>query len=564
MLATLYIKNFAIIKEINLEFDQHLNIIVGETGAGKSIILDALQILLGDKASPSVIRQGESKSIIEGIFKLPSSHPVWTFLKENDLCDNEMHATDFIELIIRREINLNSSSRNFVNDTPIQLNILKQIGDFLIDFHGQYEHQYLLNPKNHITIVDAFCNNLNILDQYRQEYKKLLNLQDHLEKVLQDSEKFTQTIKNKTEDLEFINKIDPKLDEDKILVDELKIIENSEQLFNLYSEITNLLFENENSIINQLGIIQKRFTQISRYNPKVETYLDDLSNIFSILNEIKNHTINTLHTLDFQPNRIEEINQRLFQLQSLTRKYGSISEILEYRKQLQEELQAVEDYSSLIKKIKEEIAYQQSIVINLAKELSNNRRKIKKIFKQEIENLLKNLGFSYINFEVEINTNEAQITSNGIDKVEFFISTNKGENPRPLASVASGGETSRIMLALKSMAAKDSNLPILVFDEIDIGVSGSTSHKIAEQMKKLSRNHQIIAITHSPQVTSAGDAVFAVEKYESDGRTVTTAKRLNESEIISEISKFLASTVVSDIALENARQLRQNFMKISK
>lgn len=557
MLSYLFIKNFAIIEEIELNFDPKLNILIGETGAGKSIIIDALQILLGDKASVSFIRQGFSKSIIEGHFILPKNHPVCGILSENDieLLDNN---NERFQLLLRREINLNSSTRNFINDTPVQLNVLKSIGDLLIDFHGQYSHQLLLNPKNHIDILDAFGNNFEILKQYQSEFFKFKNLQLQLQKFLEEKEAFQKSIESKKNDLDLINSINPKINEDVELLKELKIIENSEVLFNYYSEIANLLYDSDNSVLNHLVIILKKMEYIAKINPQINAYLNETEKLHPILNELKSHIIESLDTISYNPTRIEEINQRLFNLNNLIRKFGKIDEIIEYRTKLESEVNSNLNYNAKQQELENKLDEHYELVRKYAELISNMRYKHKPEFEKVISNLLIKLGFDYINFKINIISNKSTLTSKGFDTIEFLISTNKGEDPKPLVNVASGGETSRIMLALKSMAADDLNLPVLVFDEIDIGVSGSVAHKIALQMKSLSKKHQIVAITHSPQVTAAADRVIEVHKEEKDNRTITKINLLDEGQLVLEIAKFLSNSNVSDIAIQNAKELRQS------
>jgi len=557
MLSNLFIKNFAIIEEIDLKFDPRLNILIGETGAGKSIIIDALQILLGEKASPTLIRQGANKSIIEGIFVLPFDHPVWEFVKDNEI-DIIEHSKDNYQMIIRREININSSTRNFINDSPVQLNTLKVIGDFLIDFHGQYSHKILLNPKKHVDILDSYLGNNDLLLEYQTEFKKLKKLQNEYNNFLENKKDYHRYTQSKIDDLNLINSINPRPNEDIELLEELKIIENSELLFNYYTEIAQLVYDADFSLLNQLSILNRKMEQIAKFNSQILIYLQDTSKFELILKELKNHIVDFFETINYNPNRIEEINQRLFNIRSLIRKFGKIEQILGYKQQLEKELQQEIDYESKQKELELELNNQRQITEKLARQLSDRRLNNKHLFEKEITELLSNLGFNFIQFLINISKVDQNLTVKGLDTVEFLISTNKGEEPKPLANVASGGETSRIMLSLKSMAANDLNLPILVFDEIDIGVSGAVAHKIALQMKRLSQNHQIIAITHSPQVTAAADRVIAVHKVEKNDRTLTLTKLLDEDQIVFEIAKFLSNSNVTNTAIQNAKELRQN------
>lgn len=557
MLSNLFIKNFAIIKEVELNFDSGLNILIGETGAGKSIIIDALQILLGEKASPGFIRQNANKSVIEGLFILAESHPVWDLLVQNQV-ELVKHSLGNFQMILRREINLNSSARNFINDSPVPLNLIKSVGDLLVDFHGQYSHQLLLNPRNHINILDAFANNFDLLEKYQQEFLKLKSLQNQLKIFLEEKDSFQKSIQAKKDDLELIKSVNPKLNEETELFEELKIIENSEILFNYYSEIANTLYNSDNSLINQLNFLIKKMEQVARFNSQISIHQNEIDKFQPVLNELKSHVADLLETISYNPQRIEDINQRLFVLNNLIRRFGKIDEIIEYVAKLEAELNNETDFNTKQKELERKIDEQKNLTINIAQLLSKNRNDSKLNFEANIINMLSLLGFNFVDFRVEINSNSNLLTNKGFDTIEFIISTNKGEQLKPLAEIASGGETSRIMLALKSMAANDTNLPILVFDEIDIGVSGAVAHKIALQMKSLSQNHQIIAITHSPQVTAAADIVISVHKEEHNDRTIVVANRLNEEQIIYEIAKFLSNSNISDIAIQNAKELRHS------
>ena len=557
MLSNLLIRNFAIIEEIELKFDPSLNILIGETGAGKSIIIDALQILLGEKASSSLIRQGANKSIIEGVFVLPREHPVWELVNDNEI-DLIEHSTKTYQMIIRREINLNSSTRNFINDSPVQLNLLRLIGNLLVDFHGQYAHQLLLDPKKHIDIIDAFANNNELLIEYQNQFRKLQKIQNEYKQFLENKENYHKSIQSKIEDLNLINSINPKPNEDIELLEELKIIENSEVLFRYYSELASVVYDSDNSLLNMLSTARRKMEQIAKFNLQIQTFLSDVDDFEPILKELKNHIIESLEKINYNPERIEEINQRLFNLKNLMRRYGKIDEILEFKQQLQLELQHNIDYETKQKDLELELKDQLKLTEQLATRLSKRRLENKSKFEQQISELLSKLGFNFVHFAIDIKTDNQNLNLKGFDTVEFLISTNKGEEPKPLVNIASGGETSRIMLALKSMAANDLSLPILVFDEIDIGVSGSVAHKIALQMKELSHNHQIIAITHSPQVTASANRVISVQKVEKDNRTITLTNLLNEEQIIFEIAKLLSNSNVSDIAIQNAKELRQS------
>jgi len=564
MLKSLLIKNFAIIRELFIEFDPTLNILIGETGAGKSIIIDSLSILLGDRASTSFIRQGEKRSIIEGIFLLPDDHPIINILQELEI-------EIFPELIIRREITTNNVSRNFVNDTPIPLNNLKKIGEMLVDFHGQYEHQSLLLPENHIAILDAYANNFIELQNYQEHYRKLKELVKRYNDLIKQEIDFEAKQKQKQEQLEEIKKVNPLQDEDVILENELRKLENSEAIFSNLKEIGDILFREENSLYEQFVQIDKKLQNLVKFDKSFEVYSGEINNTIPVVKEIINFTNDYIQNFIFDPKRIEEINQRLFELQNFKRKYGSIDDSLKLKIELEQELSESNSYKNLLDNLGAEIGSIRIELGKIAKTLSSKRSKASKVFKKDIESILKELGFNHIEFENKIEQIESDKNDelrleidgkyyktfiDGIDNVEFYISTNKGETPKPLRKIASGGEMSRIMLALKRMGADNRNMPILVFDEIDAGVSGKIAEKVGKQMSKLSEKHQIIAITHSPQIAAKGKKVIYIDKTVQGDRTEAIAKELNESEMIYEIAKLLSGEKITESAIATAKELR--------
>ncbi len=564
MLKSLLIKNFAIIRELFIEFDPTLNILIGETGAGKSIIIDSLSILLGDRASATFIRQGEKRSIIEGIFLLPDDHPIINILQELEI-------DVFPELIIRREITTNNVSRNFVNDTPIPLINLKKIGEMLVDFHGQYEHQSLLLPENHIAILDAYANNFLELQNYQEHYRKLKEFVKRYDDLIKQEIDFEAKQKQKQEQLEEIKKVNPLQDEDMILENELRKSENSEAIFSNLKEIGDILFREENSLYEQFVQIDKKLQNLVKFDKSFEVYSEEINNTIPVVKEIINFTNDYIQNFIFDPKRIEEINQRLFELQNFKRKYGSIDESLKLKIALEQELSESNSYKNLLENLSAEIGSIRIELGKIAKTLSSKRSKASKVFKKDIESILKELGFNHIEFENKIEQVESDKNDelaleidgkyhktfiDGIDNVEFYISTNKGETPKPLRKIASGGEMSRIMLALKRMGADNRNMPILVFDEIDAGVSGKIAEKVGKQMSKLSEKHQIIAITHSPQIAAKGKKVIYIDKTVQGDRTEAIAKELNESEMIYEIAKLLSGEKITESAIATAKELR--------
>jgi len=564
MLKSLYIKDYALIDLIEINFSKGLNIITGETGAGKSILIDAMSLLLGERASSEVVRKGAEKSIVEGIFEVGKNNNV------EKLCvENEIDFSD--ELIVRREISLKGTNRCFLNDSPVSLSLIKEIGDLLVDLHGQHEHQSLLRVETHIDFLDQVADVEKLLAQYHDEYRKINLLHSEL-KSLKENESF---LKEKKELYAFqINEIDnvnPQLDEDEKLEDELNILENSERLLIIANEIYDSIYESENSVIDATGLIKNKLLEIIQIDKSLESTFTNLESAIVFLNEVASSIRSYKDKINLDPERLEEIRERIGSLTLLKKKYGgSLKAVIEHRDKIGKEFELAENYSERISQIELLIDKSRIKLGDVAKQLSLQRNLAAKKIKKEIESTLKLLGIPDSRFEVKIKNQieenfsshfilidgkKYQYNEKGFDFVEFFISTNIGEDIKPLVKVASGGEISRIMLALKSVLAKSDKLPILIFDEIDTGVSGRVAQKVGQVLHELASNHQIIAITHLPQIAGLADTHFAVEKNKINERVVSKIKLLNEDERVKEIAKLISGEVITETAIQSAKEL---------
>jgi len=559
MLKSLYIKDYALIDLIEINFSKGLNIITGETGAGKSILIDAMSLLLGERASSEVVRKGAEKSIVEGIFEVGKNNNIEKLCKENDIDFSD-------ELIVRREISLKGTNRCFLNDSPVSLSLIKEIGDLLVDLHGQHEHQSLLRVETHIDFLDQVADVEKLLAQYHDEYRKINLLHSEL-KSLKENESF---LKEKKELYAFqINEIDnvnPQLDEDEKLEDELNILENSERLLIIANEIYDSIYESENSVIDATGLIKNKLLEIIQIDKSLESTFTNLESAIVFLNEVASSIRSYKDKINLDPERLEEIRERIGSLTLLKKKYGgSLKAVIEHRDKIGKEFELAENYSERISQIELLIDKSRIKLGEVAKQLSLQRNLAAKKIKKEIESTLKLLGIPDSRFEVKIKNQieenssshfilidgkKYQYNEKGFDFVEFFISTNIGEDIKPLVKVASGGEISRIMLALKSVLAKSDKLPILIFDEIDTGVSGRVAQKVGQVLHELASNHQIIAITHLPQIAGLADTHFAVEKNKINERVVSKIKLLNEDERVKEIAKLISGEVITETAKE--------------
>lgn len=562
MLKSFEVKDYALIEHIAVEFGNGLNIITGETGAGKSILIDAMSLLLGERASTEVIRKGATKSFVEGIFNVKGNKKVKSLLDENEIEFND-------ELIIRREISFKGSNRCFINDTPVNLNLVKDIGNLLVDLHGQHEHQSLLRTETHIDYLDEFGDYEDLLHQYRKIYSELLQKESEL-KELQSKE---NNIKEKKEFYYFqikeIDNISPEEDEEEKLIAELKILENSEKLAESTTEIYQLLYESDNSIQTALAKVKTLLQKLNEIDKSFSEVLNESESALAQITDISSFIRNYNSKINLDPEEVEEKRQRLGAINLLKKKYGgSIKSILEYRKKIGDEFELAENFSGKINGLSKNIFELKKNAGSLAKNLSKKREQAAKLVKKGIEETLKELGIQHPQFKTQIvnkqNDDESGVfadgkyfnsTSKGIDEVEFFISANPGEDLKPLSKVASGGEVSRIMLSLKSTLAKNDKLPLLIFDEIDVGISGRVAQKVGKALKNLSAFHQVISITHLPQIAGFADHHFSIEKVTQNERVISSIKKLPESERITEIARLLSGEKITEASLKSAREL---------
>lgn len=563
MLKSLQVKDYALIENIFVEFENGLNIITGETGAGKSILIGAMGLLLGERAQTEVVRKGSKKSVIEGIFDVKNNTKVEQILDENDIDTSD-------DLIIRREISLKGNNRCFLNDTPVTLNVVKEIGNLLVDLHGQHEHQSLLRTDTHIEFLDEFGDIEELFQEYRKPLAKLNSLQKELSETRQKEEILQEKKELYGFQINEIDEIDPQPEEDEALSDELRILENAERLLELSSQVYSQLYEDEASIYDQFTRIHNNIEELSSIDKSFSEKLEDSNSVFAYIQDIAEFTRSYRDNIQLDPERLEIVRERINSLNYLKKKYGgSLEDVINYRQKIGEEYKLAENFANKIKELTEKINTLRKECGEKAKQLTDKRKKIGKKIKQEIENELQYLGLSDAQFQVNIehlpagdeqhslsvNGQSVKYGNRGIDKVEFLISTNIGEDLKPLSKIASGGEISRIMLALKSVLAKDDKLPLLIFDEIDVGVSGRIAQKVGDSLNSLARYHQIIAITHLPQIASLADSHFEVYKVKTDDRVVSTIRKLNEDERVNEVAKLISGEEVSQASLESAKEL---------
>ncbi len=567
MLKSLEIKDYALIDHTEIEFGRGLNIITGETGAGKSILIDAMSLLLGERASVEVIRKGAQKAFIEGFFDVELNKKVRALLQANEI---EYQP----DLIIRREISLKGSNRCFINDTPVALTLIKQLGDLLVDLHGQHEHQSLLRIESHIGFLDEYSGNSKLIEEYQVSYKELNKKISELKNLISKEE----SIKEKKEIYAFqikeIDSVSPSIGEDDTILNELNILENSEKLLELTEEVYTKLYDAEPSVIDLLGETKHKLNQLSGIDKSFLESEGECDSALAIVKELADSLRSYKSKIDVDPKEAEYKRERLGAINMLKKKYGgSIENIIEHRNKIGKDFELADNFSDAISKIQSEIKALQKSAGEAAEKISLSRKKSAAKIESEVIKSLNQLGISDSSFKVKISKTEADkdsvdfilfnnkkysYSNTGFDEVEFYISTNIGEDVKPLTKVASGGEVSRIMLSLKTILAKSDKLPVLIFDEIDTGVSGRIAQKVGAALRDLASFHQIIAITHLPQIAGMANFHYSVEKKQIDDRTVSSIRQLDENERINEVAKLVSGEVLTKESIESAKQLILN------
>ncbi|MCL4510536.1 MAG: DNA repair protein RecN [Bacteroidetes bacterium] len=567
MLKTLSIKNFALIEELEIEFGTGLNIITGETGAGKSIIIDALSLILGERASADDVRSGAEKAVVEGIFTISGNRKVKSMLAD---ALTEMDE----EIIVRREVNQKGQTRAFVNDTPIPIAQMKTLGDLLVDLHGQHEHQSLLRAETHIDLLDDFGGLDALLNSFRDVYQELSGLISQLKELVSKRDALQEKRDLYLFQIKEIDAVAPQTDEMDKLEAELKILENSEKLYEATNKLYELLYESESSVHDQLVIVRNQLEDLAGIDRSFDNLKEECESARAIVDEITRFLQSYSSRIDFNPQRLDEIRDRLGALSMLQKKYGgSIDSVISYREKIGKDFALAENFDEEIAKLELSVAETRAKLSDIAERLSSKRREVAERVSRSIFNVLAEIGIEKAKFEVNVEnrtytagvaalkplvklgTDYYETNEKGFDFVEFFISTNVGEEPKPLVKVASGGEISRIMLALKTILAKSDRLPVLVFDEIDTGISGRVAAKVARALKSLSSFHQIVAITHLPQIAGKADLHFLVEKVVKGKRAVTQVSQLSEDERVKEVARLLSGDDITKASISGAKEM---------
>jgi DNA repair protein RecN (Recombination protein N) len=563
LLQRLYIRDFALIEELEVDFNSGLNIVTGETGAGKSIVVGALKLMLGDRASMDVVRQGGKKAIVEGIFESPTHEAFKTVLRENgiDIQDS---------LILRREVS-SSQSRAFINDSPATLSVLKEVASELVDLHGQHEHQSLLRTETHLDLVDGFGGLEGLVRSYEDAYREARNIGSKRDQIASRERELQQERDLLEYQISDIDSIAPGPDEEDELEAERRKLANAERLFEATSSLFDLLYNSESAIGDLLVRARNELQDLTRIDGGFEAIRAEIASAQISVSEAASFLQDYNSRIEFNPERLEEIRERLIDFDRLKRKYGgTIESVLAHRADIAERYELASDFEGVLKKLNQEFASASEQLSDVALRLSAKRRSVAAQIEAAIVKELATLGMPNSRFSVQLTRKEdpsGWVTNGGerlaagprgIDSGAFFVSTNPGVEPMPMTKVASGGEVSRIMLALKSILAKSERMPILIFDEIDTGISGAIAQRVGDCMLELGRYHQIIAITHLPQVAAAGETHFKVKKWTEAGETKTSMVQLSETERRVEVASLLSGSEVTEASLRSARELLES------
>ena len=552
MLKQLYIKNFTLIDELDITFHSGFSVITGETGAGKSIILGALHLLLGARADSKQIKNGSSKCVVEAHFDL-SHYGLETFFDEFGI---DYDAND---CIIRREVNDNGKSRAFVNDTPVALTTMRELGEQLIDIHSQHQNLLLQKEDFQLNVVDIIADNVQLHQSYLQAYNEY-------HKATRRFNDFQEASQKSKENEEFLRFQFSELDKAKLVAGEDEELEQQSRTLSHVEDIKSALYDASSALSSEDGgCVEKtknassRLHDITEVFPEIKDVDERLSSAYIELKDIAQEIERKLEDVDFDPRQLDEINSRLDLIYALEQKFhaSSVNELINEYKRLQDELASIDGGDEQLEQLQQEMQEKYDVAMKLARKLSDARKKAAQKVEEGLKQRLVPLGIPNVKFKIEFK--ERDCSPSGIDKVSFLFSANSSTALQPVSQVASGGEISRVMLSLKAMISGAVKLPTIIFDEIDTGVSGRVAEKMAQIMKEMGDNHrQVLSITHLPQIAAIGATHYKVSKEETAQGTISHMQMLTEQERIEEIAQMLSGSDISDAAIANAKTLLKN------
>lgn len=549
MLTSLYICNYALISELKIDFDKGFSVITGETGAGKSIILGALSLILGQRAETKFVKKDTEKCVIEAEFDISNYKKLKYFFENNDIDDAGKAC------IIRRELISSGKSRAFINDTPVSLTVLRDLSIQLIDIHSQFDNLMLSNDGYQLEVVDVVANNNELLKKYSDEFNEWQELLNGLKKLEKMAEKSAV-------ELDFIQFQFTQLNEAKLDENEQELLEQEQETLvhaeEIKAELTNatMLLDEEKSVLPLLKEIIAGVSKVKNYISGSDAWIERLQSCYIEIKDIKSEVSAFADKVEFNPSRLEAIETRLSELYTLQKKYkvSSVDELIEIRNEFDQQLLKIESFDEEIEKLKSMIALAAENLKQSAERLTESRKKaVQPIEKYMVGQLVK-LGIVNAQFKVYVRQVH-DFLPNGMDEISFLFSANKNREVQPVQMVASGGEMSRLMLSIKSLIANKTDLPSIIFDEIDTGVSGEIAHRVGEIMQTMSKEMQVITITHLPQIAAKSAHHYRVFKDDSGEQSQTRIVKLSNEERVTEIAQMLSGKNVTQAALQNAREL---------
>lgn len=551
MLQSIHVKNIALIDDVEIELTDGLNILTGETGAGKSIIIDAVNFALGSRVQMDMVRDDSVPALCELVFSVENKKT------RAALEDLDVMLTDD-QVILKRRISGGKSICK-VNDETVTASRIREIAELLIDIHGQHEHQSLLYRKNHRLMLDSFCRDGfdDKLCKLRQEYDSYITKRKEYERALESKDSAASDLDYARFVVDEIEKADIKEGEDEALEDDFRRMNNAKKISEMLSDVSNALSSEAGGASEMLGAALSSMKQIADIDDEGRPIYEQLISVEDLLSDSIRSVNSYAGSLDFSGEDYERVRERLDTINALKMKYGQGVEQINAR--LAEESDRIEklsDYEQYLNRLDTEVNDAHERVLKLCRTISDIRRKEAAGLQKEIVAALSDLNFLDARFEIAVTSDEEKITADGFDEVEFLISTNPGEDLKGLANIASGGELSRIMLALKSVLAKRDDIGTLIFDEIDSGISGRTAQLVADRMTQIAKDHQVIAITHLPQIASHARSHFLIEKTAVDSHTSTTIAPLSYEDSVEEIARMLAGADITDAVRKNAEELK--------
>ena len=563
MLTFLNISKFALIDELRVEFDNGLNLLTGETGSGKSIIVDALGVLIGGRFTSDLLKSGEQNASVEGLFSVPRTPQLEQKLSDAGI---EADGGDAIEIVIRRELAAGGRNKIFINHQLATQMLLREMRPFLVDIHGQGDQQTLFDRETHLEMLDAYSGVTALTSQTRTLHRKFVALSDELDALRRDEAEKLQLVDILRFQIEELERAELAVGEDERLEEERRRLMNVEKLTTLCGESFDAIYEDSDSAIARISQAARRVEELSGFESSFREYLEGIESARALLEDLAASLRDFAAGLEFQPGRLAEIEERLAEVARLKRKYGgSIESALEHLARSQDRLRRIERSDEREMELRAELRSARESYLQVALKLHGDRARSAKKFERAVEHDLAEVAIEHARFRVQIESPaEAQLeseseseffTERGIDRVEFLFSANVGESPKPLAKVASGGEASRLMLVLKTAGSASEFPRTIVFDEIDSGIGGRVSEAVGVKLKKLSETNQVLCVTHQSQIARFAEAHLLVRKEAASGRTVVSIERLDRRGRVEEIARMLTGAEITESARRHAREL---------